>query len=62
LKSWKPKSPQLLLLTFDSKGGIKSGTTINNGGSPVSFDYLKGLGYGVISSLSNTMYFTLVRE
>ena len=62
LKSWKPKSPQLLLLTFDSKGSIKSGTTINNGGSPVSFDYLKGLGYGVISSLSNTMYFTLVRE
>jgi hypothetical protein len=62
LTSWKPKSPQLLLLTFDSKGRIKSGTTINNGGSPVSFDYLKGLGYGVISSLSNTMYFTLVRE
>ena len=62
LKSWKPKSPQLLLLTFDSKGTIRRGTTIAGGGSPVSFDYLKGLGYGVISSLSNTMYFTLVRE
>jgi hypothetical protein len=62
LKSWKPKSPQLLLLTFDSKGTIRRGTTITGGGSPVSFDYLKGLGYGVISSLSNTMYFTLVRE
>ena len=62
LKNWKPKTPQLLLLTFDSKGGIKNATAINAAGSPVSFDYLNGLGYGVISSLSNTMYFTLVRE
>jgi hypothetical protein len=62
LTNWKPKTPQLLLLTFDSKGGIKNATAINTAGSPVSFDYLNGLGYGVISSLSNTMYFTLVRE
>lgn len=61
VKNWKPKA-QLLLLTFDAKGSIKTGTSVINSGVPIWLSYLNGLGYGVMSSLSNTMCFTLIRE